>query len=64
MSTDKPLPTPPQLRRRRREVWVGLFVGAISIGSQAWALGRGVDYWQTVAWSDFCEPDGESFRCR
>ena len=28
MSTDKPLPTPPQLRRRRREVWVGLFVMA------------------------------------
>ena len=28
MSTDKPLPTPPQLRRRRREVWVGLFVVA------------------------------------
>ncbi len=26
MSTDKPLPVPPQLRRRRREVWVGLFV--------------------------------------
>lgn len=26
MSTDKPLPTPPQLRGRRREVWVGLFV--------------------------------------
>lgn len=26
MSTDKPLLTPPQLRRRRREVWVGLFV--------------------------------------
>jgi phospholipid/cholesterol/gamma-HCH transport system substrate-binding protein len=28
VSTDKPLPTPPQLRRRRREVWVGLFVVA------------------------------------
>ena len=28
MSTDKPLPTPPQLSRRRREVWVGLFVVA------------------------------------
>lgn len=26
MSTDKPLPTPPQLTRRRREVWVGFFV--------------------------------------
>jgi phospholipid/cholesterol/gamma-HCH transport system substrate-binding protein len=26
VSTDKPLPTPPQLARRRREVWVGLFV--------------------------------------
>ena len=28
MSTDKPLPIPPQLRRRRREIWVGLFVVA------------------------------------
>jgi phospholipid/cholesterol/gamma-HCH transport system substrate-binding protein len=28
VSTDKPLPTPPQLRRRRREIWVGLFVVA------------------------------------
>jgi phospholipid/cholesterol/gamma-HCH transport system substrate-binding protein len=28
VSTDKTLPTPPQLRRRRREVWVGLFVVA------------------------------------
>jgi len=28
VSTDKPLPTPPQLRGRRREVWVGLFVAA------------------------------------
>jgi phospholipid/cholesterol/gamma-HCH transport system substrate-binding protein len=26
VSTHKPLPTPPQLSRRRREVWVGLFV--------------------------------------
>jgi phospholipid/cholesterol/gamma-HCH transport system substrate-binding protein len=26
VSTDKSLPIPPQLRRRRREVWVGLFV--------------------------------------
>ena len=32
MSTDKPLPTPPQLRRRRREVWVGLFVVAGLLG--------------------------------
>jgi len=28
VSTDKPLPIPPQLRRRRREIWVGLFVVA------------------------------------
>jgi Ca2+-transporting ATPase len=32
-------------------LWVGLFVGAISIISQAWALGRGVEYWQTVVFS-------------
>jgi Ca2+-transporting ATPase len=29
-------------------IWVGLFVAGISIASQAWAIGRGVDYWQTV----------------
>jgi phospholipid/cholesterol/gamma-HCH transport system substrate-binding protein len=28
VTTDKPLPIPPQLRRRRREIWVGLFVMA------------------------------------
>ena len=32
-------------------LWVGLFVGGISIASQAWAIGRGVDYWQTVVFS-------------
>jgi phospholipid/cholesterol/gamma-HCH transport system substrate-binding protein len=32
VSTDTPLPTPPQLRRRRREVWVGLFVVAGLLG--------------------------------
>ncbi len=32
MSTDKPLPTPPQLSRRRREVWVSLFVTAGLLG--------------------------------
>ncbi|MDJ0853338.1 MAG: HAD-IC family P-type ATPase, partial [Myxococcota bacterium] len=29
-------------------VWVGLFVGGVSLASQAWAIGRGVAYWQTV----------------
>lgn len=32
-------------------VWVGLFVGALSIASQAWAIGRGVEYWQTVVFT-------------
>jgi Ca2+-transporting ATPase len=32
-------------------VWVGLFVGGISIASQAWALARGVEYWQTVVFT-------------
>ena len=32
-------------------VWVGLFVGAISIASQAWAISRGVEYWQTVVFT-------------
>jgi len=32
-------------------VWVGLFVGGMSIASQAWALARGVEYWQTVVFT-------------
>ncbi|MCP5072092.1 MAG: cation-translocating P-type ATPase [Rhodobacteraceae bacterium] len=32
-------------------VWVGLFVAAVSIASQAWAFGRGVAYWQTVVFT-------------
>jgi Ca2+-transporting ATPase len=32
-------------------IWVGLFVGGVSIASQAWALGRGVAYWQTVVFT-------------
>jgi Ca2+-transporting ATPase len=32
-------------------VWVGLFVGGISIASQAWAISRGVEYWQTVVFT-------------
>jgi Ca2+-transporting ATPase len=29
-------------------LWVGLFVAGVSIASQAWAIGRGVAYWQTI----------------
>jgi Ca2+-transporting ATPase len=32
-------------------IWVGLFVGGVSIASQAWALSRGVEYWQTVVFT-------------
>ena len=32
-------------------VWYGLFVGGISVASQAWALSRGVEYWQTVVFT-------------
>ena len=32
-------------------LWVGLFVGGISIASQAWAISRGVEYWQTVVFT-------------
>lgn len=32
-------------------VWVGLFVGGISIASLAWAVSRGVEYWQTVVFT-------------
>ena len=32
-------------------LWVGLFVGGISIASQAWAISRDVAYWQTVVFT-------------
>ena len=32
-------------------VWVGLFVGCVSITSQAWAISREAEYWQTVVFS-------------
>ena len=32
-------------------LWVGLFVGGLSIGAQAWAISRGVEYWQTVVFT-------------
>ncbi len=32
-------------------LWVGLFLGGLSIASQAWAIARGVDYWQTVVFT-------------
>jgi len=32
-------------------IWVGLFVGGISIASQAWAISRDAEYWQTVVFT-------------
>lgn len=32
-------------------VWVGLFVAGITIATQAWALVRGVEYWQTMVFT-------------
>ena len=32
-------------------VWYGLFVGGVSVASQAWALSRGVEYWQTIVFT-------------
>ncbi|WP_428623728.1 calcium-translocating P-type ATPase, PMCA-type [Sedimenticola sp.] len=32
-------------------LWVGLFIGGISIASQAWAIGQGHAYWQTVVFT-------------
>jgi P-type Ca2+ transporter type 2C len=32
-------------------LWVGLFIGGLSITSQAWAIARGADYWQTVVFT-------------
>jgi Ca2+-transporting ATPase len=32
-------------------VWVGLFVGGVSIASQAWAYSSGAEYWQTVVFT-------------
>jgi Ca2+-transporting ATPase len=32
-------------------LWVGLLIGGLSIASQAWAVGRGAAYWQTVVFT-------------
>jgi len=32
-------------------LWVGLLIGGLSISSQAWALARGVEYWQTIVFT-------------
>lgn len=32
-------------------LWVGLFVAGISIGIMAWALSRGLEYWQTLVFT-------------
>ena len=32
-------------------LWVGLFVGGVSIASMAWAIARDVVYWQTVVFT-------------
>jgi Ca2+-transporting ATPase len=32
-------------------VWYGLFVGGVSVASQAWALWRGVEHWQTIVFT-------------
>jgi Ca2+-transporting ATPase len=32
-------------------LWVGLLVGGVSIASQAWAISRGAEHWQTVVFT-------------
>ncbi len=32
-------------------VWYGLFVAGVTLTAQAWALSRGVDHWQTIAFT-------------
>nr|MDA3868785.1 cation transporting ATPase C-terminal domain-containing protein [Gammaproteobacteria bacterium] len=32
-------------------IWVGLFVGGLSIASMAWAISRDVPYWQTIVFT-------------
>jgi Ca2+-transporting ATPase len=35
-------------------IWVGLFMGAVSIGSQAWAISLAIDHWQTMVFTVLC----------
>ncbi len=32
-------------------LWVGLLIGVLSIGSQAWAISKGAEYWQTIVFT-------------
>ncbi|MDF1529176.1 MAG: cation-translocating P-type ATPase C-terminal domain-containing protein [Sedimenticola sp.] len=35
----------------QHNLWVGLFIGGISIASQAWAISVGDAYWQTIVFT-------------
>lgn len=34
--------------------WVGLLIGAVTIGMQAWAIGAGLSHWQTMTFTVLC----------
>lgn len=35
-------------------IWVGLLLGAITLGIQAWAIEHDIDHWQTMAFNVLC----------
>jgi P-type Ca2+ transporter type 2C len=35
-------------------VWVGMLMGAVSIGSQAWAISLGIEHWRTMVFTVLC----------
>jgi Ca2+-transporting ATPase len=34
--------------------WVGLLIGGLTLGTQAWAIGRGLPHWQTMTFTVLC----------
>ncbi len=35
-------------------LWVGIFIGLLTVGSQAYLIGRSVDHWQTIVFTILC----------
>ncbi|RYY31610.1 MAG: cation-translocating P-type ATPase [Chitinophagaceae bacterium] len=35
-------------------IWVGIFIGLLTVGAQAWLLGKNVEHWQTIVFTILC----------
>ncbi len=35
-------------------IWVGIFIGLLTVGAQAWLLQNGIEHWQTIVFTILC----------